>query len=126
MLLTVRISDGMLQLVMYSVWMNSETHALLTLIGDGIATAGLLQLVDYRPEYRHQWGWTTYYSQLRLDPVGRASAEEMLDALLSRSIATPARPLAHFFTGEGKRGDEPRAGEGADLAAFRQLILDKT
>jgi predicted ATPase len=39
-------------------------------------------LVNYRPEYRHEWGSRTHYTQLRLDPLGHESAGEMLDALL--------------------------------------------
>ena len=31
----------------------------------------VLLLVNYRPEYRHEWGSKTYYMQLRLDPLGR-------------------------------------------------------
>ena len=51
---------------------------------DGIATARILLLVNYRPEYHHQWGSKTYYTQLRLDPLGKESAEEMLTALIGR------------------------------------------
>jgi tetratricopeptide (TPR) repeat protein len=42
-------------------------------------------LVNYRPEFTHNWGNKTYYTQLRLDPLGAESAEEMLNALLSDS-----------------------------------------
>ena len=31
----------------------------------------ILLLVNYRPEYSHQWGSRTYYTQLRLDPLGK-------------------------------------------------------
>ena len=34
--------------------------------------------MNYRPEYPHQWGNKTYYTQLRLDPLGKESADEML------------------------------------------------
>ena len=36
----------------------------------------LLLLVNYRPEYQHGWGSKTYYTQLRLDPLPPASAED--------------------------------------------------
>src|SRR5437899_11582234 len=39
-------------------------------------------LVNYRPEYHHQWGNRTCYIQLRLDSLGGQSADEMLHALL--------------------------------------------
>jgi predicted ATPase len=63
-------------------WIDSETQALLNLLVDGVATARILLLVNYRPEYHHQWGNKTYYTQLRLDPLGKESAEEMLVGLL--------------------------------------------
>jgi class 3 adenylate cyclase len=53
-------------------WIDTETQALLNLLVDGIATARILLLVNYRPEYHHQWGNKTYYSQVRLDPLKRA------------------------------------------------------
>jgi class 3 adenylate cyclase len=48
-------------------WIDSETQALLNLLADGIADAHILLLVNYRPEYRHEWGNRSPYVQLRLD-----------------------------------------------------------
>src|SRR5262249_15645084 len=62
-------------------------------------TAKILLLVNYRPGYSHPWNSRTYYTQLRLDPLGQQSAEEMLAALL---------------------------GDGDDLAALKRLIIEKT
>ena len=45
-----------------------------------IANTRVLLLVNYRPECRHGWSSKTYYAQLRLDPLGQESAEELLDA----------------------------------------------
>jgi class 3 adenylate cyclase/tetratricopeptide (TPR) repeat protein len=81
-------------------WIDSETQALLNLLVDGIATARILLLVNYRPEYHHQWANKTYYTQLRLDPLGRASADEMLTTLLG--------------------------GDAAELAPIRRLIVERT
>jgi class 3 adenylate cyclase/tetratricopeptide (TPR) repeat protein len=80
-------------------WIDGETQALLNALVDSIGTARMLLLVNYRPEYQHQWGSRTYYTQLRLDPLGRASAEEMLSSLL---------------------GDDPV------LAALKRLIIERT
>ena len=55
--------------------------------------------MNYRPEYSHQWGSKTYYTQLRLDPLGKESAEEMLSALL---------------------------GDGAELVPLKRLIIEQT
>src|SRR2546430_12770875 len=66
-------------------WIESETQELLNLLADSVATAKFLLLVSYRPEYSHQWNSKTYYTQLRLDPLGKESAAEMLSALLGDS-----------------------------------------
>ncbi len=63
-------------------WVDEGTQALLNLLVEGLANARVLLLVNYRPEYRHEWGNRTYYTQLRLDPLERRSAEQMLDAML--------------------------------------------
>jgi predicted ATPase len=63
-------------------WIDGETQGLLNLLVDSIASARVLLLVNYRPEYRHEWGNRTCYTQLRLDPLERQSADVMLAALL--------------------------------------------
>jgi class 3 adenylate cyclase len=80
-------------------WVDEETQAFLNLLADSIGTARILMLVNYRPEYRHEWGHKTYYTQLRLDPLGKESADEMISALL---------------------------GDGVGLGALKRLIIEKT
>ncbi|HKV55454.1 MAG TPA: adenylate/guanylate cyclase domain-containing protein [Candidatus Binataceae bacterium] len=80
-------------------WIDEETQAFLNVLADSIATARVLLLVNYRAEYSHSWNSRTYYTQLRLDPLGRESAQEMLSALL---------------------------GDGGELAALKRVIIEKT
>jgi len=63
-------------------WVDAETQGLLDALVEGLPTARILLLVNYRPEYRHGWGSKTYYSQLRLDPLPPESAEELLRSVL--------------------------------------------
>jgi class 3 adenylate cyclase/tetratricopeptide (TPR) repeat protein len=67
-------------------WIDSETQGLLNVLVDNIANARILLLVNYRPEYRHEWGNRAYYSQLRLDPLGQESADEMVSSLLGNEV----------------------------------------
>ena len=60
---------------------------MVNLLVDSIANARVLLLVNYRPEYRHDWGSRTCYTQLRLDPLGKESAEERLDSLLTSRVS---------------------------------------
>jgi class 3 adenylate cyclase/tetratricopeptide (TPR) repeat protein len=80
-------------------WIDSETQALLDLLADGIADAHVLLLVTYRPEYRHEWGNKSYYTELRLDRLSQESAEAMLGMLL---------------------------GEAAELESLKRLIDERT
>jgi class 3 adenylate cyclase/tetratricopeptide (TPR) repeat protein len=63
-------------------WLDVESGEVLDLLADSIGTARILLMVNYRPEYHHQWSNKTYYTQLRLDPLGRETAGELLDGLI--------------------------------------------
>jgi class 3 adenylate cyclase/tetratricopeptide (TPR) repeat protein len=68
-------------------WIDGETQTLLDSLIESLPAARLLLLVNYRPEYRHTWGGKTYYRQLRIDPLPRESADELLEALLGADAA---------------------------------------
>src|SRR5262245_33311311 len=72
-------------------WIDSETQALLDSLVEGLPTARVLLLVNYRPEYRHAWGSRTFYTQLRLDPLPPEGAEALLHSLLGDDASL--RPL---------------------------------
>ena len=80
-------------------WIDNETQGFLDTLTESVASAQLLLLTNYRPEYRHEWGGKTYYTQLRLTPLGKAEAEEFLTFLL---------------------------GTDTSLTALKKLILDRT
>ncbi len=63
-------------------WIDAETQAVLDRLVESLPTARFLLLVNYRPEYRHDWGGKTYYRQLRLDPLAPANATALLETLL--------------------------------------------
>jgi predicted ATPase len=80
-------------------WIDAETQALLDLLASGIANARVLLLVNYRPEYRHEWGNRSYYSQLRLEALNSSAAREMLTTLL---------------------------GDNAELDPLKRIIVERT
>ena len=61
---------------------DDETQAFLNQLTDSIGTSRILLLVSYRPEYSHLWGSKTFYTQVRLDPLDKERADQMLTALL--------------------------------------------
>jgi class 3 adenylate cyclase/tetratricopeptide (TPR) repeat protein len=100
-------------------WIDGETQAFLNVMVDAIASARIFLLVNYRPEYRHEWGNRTYYTQLRLDPLGRERSEEMLAALLGG--AAELKPLCRLI-GERTEGN-PFFIEEIVQALFEQGAL---
>jgi predicted ATPase len=76
-------------------WIDTETQALLDSLVESLPTARLLLLVNYRPEYQHGWGSKTYYTQLRLDPLPEALADELLQAHLGDDPSLA--PLKHLL-----------------------------
>jgi len=102
-------------------WIDNETQALLNLIVDGLATARILLLVNYRPEYHHQWGNKTYYTQLRLDPLGRDNADQMLAALVGEGVELALAPLKRLII-ERTEGN-PFFMEEMVQALFEQGVL---
>jgi class 3 adenylate cyclase/tetratricopeptide (TPR) repeat protein len=97
------VSDSLVQPIVVIFedlhWIDGETQALLDLVADSIGNARVLLLVNYRPEYRHQWANKSYYSELRLEALGRESAAEILAALL---------------------------GERAELDALKHMMIERT
>ncbi len=86
-------------------WLDEGTQAFLDTLSESLATAPMLLLVNYRPEYRHEWGSKTYYSQLRLDALGLEDAKELLASLLDEANWTVT---------------------ASSLEPLKQLILEKT
>ena len=90
-------------------WIDSETQALLDLLADSVAGARLLLLVNYRPEYRHEWSGKGHYLQLRLDPLGGENGAAMLTALLGGGVELEATQAADHRAHRGQsvlhRGD---------------------
>jgi predicted ATPase len=80
-------------------WLDSESQALLDALVESLPAARIALLVNYRPEYTHTWGNKSCYTQVRIDALGQASAEELLSALL---------------------------GEDATIESLKTLLIDRT
>src|SRR5262250_603813 len=80
-------------------WIDSETQTFLDSFVESLPMARIVLVVDYRPEYSHSWGDKSYYTQIRVDPLQPASAEELLQYLL---------------------------GSNKDLAPLKELLIHRT
>jgi class 3 adenylate cyclase len=84
-LLRESLNQPLLLLIEDLHWLDSETEAWMQQLSERVPTAPILLLVNYRPEYQHAWGSKTYYTQLRLDPLGQEEAHALLTALLGQA-----------------------------------------
>jgi predicted ATPase/class 3 adenylate cyclase len=100
-------------------WIDEQTQAFLDLLVDSGGSGRVLLLVNYRPEYRHEWGNKSNYVQLRLNPLGRESAEELLTALLGD--ADGLQPLKRLII--ERTGGNPFFIEEMVQALFDERIL---
>jgi class 3 adenylate cyclase len=78
---------------------DEETQTFVELLAEGIVDAPVLLLVNYRPEYTEQFGNKVHYTRLRLDPLGKESADEILSA---------------------------RIGDAPELDPLKRLVLERT
>jgi class 3 adenylate cyclase/tetratricopeptide (TPR) repeat protein len=126
-------------------WVDPHSQALLDSLVETLPSHRVLLLVNYRPEYRHGWGSKSSYAQIRLDPLGPATAATMLESLLGpdpsldalRALLVQRAEGNPFFLEEsvralletgvlaGQRGAyrQARAVQGLEVPATVQAIL---
>ncbi len=106
-------------------WIDAETQAFLMFLSESVASARMLLLVNYRPEYQHSWGSRTYYTQLRLDPLKQEDAGIILATLLEETrgetLAGPLQPLKQLIL--EKTEGNPFFMEEIVRALFEQGVL---
>jgi class 3 adenylate cyclase/tetratricopeptide (TPR) repeat protein len=100
-------------------WIDAGTQAVLDSLVEGLPTARILLLTNYRPEYQHGWGSKTYYTQLRLDPLPPARAAEVLQALLGDDPSLV--PLKHLLI--ERTGGNPFFLEESVRTLFETQVL---
>jgi DNA-binding NtrC family response regulator/tetratricopeptide (TPR) repeat protein len=110
-------------------WIDPESQAALDVLAESLPTARILLVMSYRPEYQHAFGGRSYYTQLRVDPLGTESALELLDALLGgdATLATLKRRLIErtggnpFFLEESVRSLVDAANLVGSPGAYRAV-----
>jgi class 3 adenylate cyclase/tetratricopeptide (TPR) repeat protein len=63
-------------------WMDEESLAVLDRLVETLPTVRVLLLVSYRPEFEHEWGSRSDYTQLRVPPLPPGQAELFLTDLV--------------------------------------------
>jgi class 3 adenylate cyclase/tetratricopeptide (TPR) repeat protein len=102
-------------------WLDPESQSFLNSLVESMASARILLLVNYRPEYHHDWNGQPYYRQLLLPSLGPEGAEDMVAALLG---SDPALAAVRKFLVERTEGN-PFFIEEMAQTLFDQSVLKR-
>jgi class 3 adenylate cyclase/tetratricopeptide (TPR) repeat protein len=70
-------------------WIDRTSEEFLDYLIGFLPHTRILLLLLYRPEYTHQWGSKSYYSQIGVDQLSLASSAELVRAILEGGEVAP-------------------------------------
>ena len=70
-------------------WIDKTTEEFLDYLIGSLASAHILMILLYRPEYTHQWGSKSYYSQIGVDQLSTNTSAELVQAILEEGEVVP-------------------------------------
>jgi class 3 adenylate cyclase/tetratricopeptide (TPR) repeat protein len=70
-------------------WIDRTSEDFLSYLIDWIANAHVLLILLYRPEYTHQWGSKSYYSQISVDQLSTNTSAELVQTILEEGEVIP-------------------------------------
>jgi predicted ATPase len=70
-------------------WIDRTSEEFLDYLTGWIASARILLILLYRPEYTHHWGSKSYYNRIGLDQLGTQSSTELVKAMLEAGEIVP-------------------------------------
>ncbi|EFK10390.1 adenylate and Guanylate cyclase catalytic domain protein [delta proteobacterium NaphS2] len=70
-------------------WIDRTTEAFLDYFIGWLATAGVMLILLYRPEYTHPWAGKSYFSRIGLDQLTLKSSAELVKAILEGGETAP-------------------------------------
>jgi class 3 adenylate cyclase/tetratricopeptide (TPR) repeat protein len=70
-------------------WIDKASEEFIQYFMDWIATAKVLLLLLYRPEYTHQWGSKTFYTKIGVDQLSLDSSGKLVHAILEEGSVAP-------------------------------------
>jgi len=70
-------------------WIDRTSEEFLSYLIGWLANAHILLILLYRPEYTHQWGSKSYYSQLSVDQLSTGTSAELVQSILEGGEVVP-------------------------------------
>jgi len=70
-------------------WIDKTSEEFLDYLIGSMANAHILMMLLYRPEYTHQWGSKSYYSQIGVDQLSTSTSAELVKSILEEGEVVP-------------------------------------
>ena len=70
-------------------WIDKTSEEFLDYLIGWLASARILLILLYRPEYTHQWGSKSYYGKIGLNQLTAQSSAELVQAILEGGEVSP-------------------------------------
>jgi len=70
-------------------WIDRTSEDFLSYLIGWLASARIILVLLYRPEYTHQWGSKSYYNQVRVDQLSISTSAELVQSILEEGEAVP-------------------------------------
>jgi len=70
-------------------WIDKTSEEFLDYLIGWLANSHILLILLYRPEYIHQWGSKSYYSQIGVDQLSTETSAELVQAILEEGEVVP-------------------------------------
>jgi predicted ATPase len=70
-------------------WIDRTSEEFLTYLIGWLASSRILLILLYRPEYTHQWGSKSYYSQIGVDQLSTRTSAELVQSILEEGEVVP-------------------------------------
>ena len=70
-------------------WIDRTSEELLDYLIGSLASAHILMMLLYRPEYTHQWGSKSYYTQIWVDQLSTTTSAELVQSMLEEGEVVP-------------------------------------
>ena len=70
-------------------WIDRTSEEFLSYLIGWLANAHILLVLLYRPEYTHQWGSKSYYSQIGVDQLSTSTSAELVQSILEEGEVVP-------------------------------------
>jgi len=70
-------------------WIDRTSEDFLSYLIGWLAGARIMLVLLYRPEYTHQWGSKSYYSQVRVDQLSTGTSAELVQSILEEGEMVP-------------------------------------